>query len=178
MIFIGSNDLFKQLFHQRRAVLESLPGLQPFLVHFDRLGIDSISSDEEDMTTKDQLQYKVMSPSWRSAELGRFYRKLDWCHLESRLMRDGLLGPHFGKGAPPRVREHTGQSSASKGYVRGLPYNFYDATWLEEQESGWFMGGRGFVNELISPSREKVILKFPKELEEWVATLCICDLTN
>lgn len=108
----------------------------------------------------------MTNPTWCNTEVGQFYRKLDWCHLESRLVRDGLLGPHFGKGAPPRVREYTGETSTSKTRVCGLPYNFYDATWLEEQESGWFMGGRGLVNQIIALSQEKVDLKFPQALEE------------
>lgn len=147
--------------------MESLTGLQRFLVYYDHLGIESISSDEEDTSMgKDRIQFKVTNPRWRNTHVGQFYRKLDWCHLESRLVRDGLLGPHFGKGAPPRVREYTAQASTSQSYVRGLPYNFYDATWLENQESGWFNGGRGLVNEIICPSRDKVDLKFPKQLEE------------
>lgn len=147
--------------------MESLPALQSLLPYYDQLGIGSISSDEEDTSMgKERIQFKVSIPPWRSTLIGRFYRKLDWCHLESRLVRDGILGQHFGRGAPPRVREYTTEVSINQSYVRELPFNFYDATWLEDQESGWFNGGKGLVNEIIRPSRDRVDLNFPEELEE------------
>ncbi|KIK56025.1 hypothetical protein GYMLUDRAFT_248233 [Collybiopsis luxurians FD-317 M1] len=71
---------------------------QSFL--FDQLGVDGMSSDEEDFDVPPMMptsiQFKVAKPVWRSDELGNFLQKLDGCHIESRIRRDNLLGPSFG----------------------------------------------------------------------------------
>ncbi|KIK58687.1 hypothetical protein GYMLUDRAFT_60480 [Collybiopsis luxurians FD-317 M1] len=156
------------LFHQRREVVTTLPGFETFVPYLDQLGIDGMSSDESDMSmARPRLQFLRLFPRWSSEELREYIRKLDLLHLESRLRRDGLIGDHFGQGAPPRLRVPHSEISKSSNYIKGLPRNFYDAGWLEEQEPGWIRGGRGLVNVVICP-QPKFKLVFPVDLEKWV----------
>ncbi|KAJ4501171.1 hypothetical protein C8R41DRAFT_862812 [Lentinula lateritia] len=64
----------------------------------------------------------------------------------------------------PQVQYIIKEPKCSKTkYVSGLPANFYDAQWLEEQEPGWAKGGSGFVNEFVRP-RKPIKLIFPADL--------------
>ncbi|KAF8827078.1 hypothetical protein HHX47_DHR5000708 [Lentinula edodes] len=177
------------IFHQRRDVLVTFYSLQLFLGTFEDLGVAGMSSDEEDPgMKKPRVQYIIKEPKWRSAELKNFLRLLDYCHLEGRCTTDQ---PHFSfsRGSPPRLRVDRNDKTSKSKYVRGLPANFYDAQWLEEQEPGWSKGGSGFVNELIRP-KKPIKLVFPPDLlkyhdpeailEEGLATLkrCIDELAK
>ncbi|KAJ3855831.1 hypothetical protein EV368DRAFT_79297 [Lentinula lateritia] len=151
------------LFHQRRDVLVTFYSLQPFLGTFDDLGIAGMSSDEEDPgMKKPRVQYIIKEPKWRSVELKNHLRLIDYCHLEGRCTTDQLHFS-FSRGSPPRLRVDRNDKTSKSKYVRGLPANFYDAQWLEEQEPGWSKGGSGFVNELIRP-KKPVKLVFPPDL--------------
>ncbi|KAF8832146.1 hypothetical protein HHX47_DHR1000951 [Lentinula edodes] len=151
------------LFHRRREVIITFHSLESFLSFFDELGVAGMSSDDEDPgMKKPQVQYIIKGPKWRSVELMNLLRLLDYCHLEGRCTTEAT---RFGytRGAPPRIRIDRNDRSSKTKYVSGLPANFYDAQWLEEQEAGWAKGGNGFVNEFVRPQKP-IKLIFPADL--------------
>lgn len=128
-----------------------------------------MSSDDEDPgMKKPQVQYIIKAPKWRSVELLNLLRLLDYCHLEGRCTTEAT---RFGytRGAPPRIRIDKNDRSSKTKYVSGLPANFYDAQWLEEQEPGWAKGGSGFVNEFVRP-RKPIKLISPADLLKCVSS--------
>ncbi|KAJ4497559.1 hypothetical protein C8R41DRAFT_917278 [Lentinula lateritia] len=151
------------LFHRRREVIITFHSLESFLSFFDELGVAGMSSDDEDPgMKKPQVQYIIKEPKWQSVELKNLLRLFDYCHLEGRCTTEAT---RFGytRGAPPRIRIDKNDRSSKTKYVSGLPANFYDAQWLEEQEPGWAKGGSGFVNEFVRP-RKPIKLIFPADL--------------
>ncbi|KAJ3912414.1 hypothetical protein F5877DRAFT_84841 [Lentinula edodes] len=153
----------RRLFHRRRGVIITFHSLESFLSFFDELGVAGMSSDDEDPgMKKPQVQYIIKAPKWRSVELLNLLRLLDYCHLEGRCTTEATRFGYTG-GAPPRIRIDKNDRSSKTKYVSGLPANFYDAQWLEEQEPGWAKGGSGFVNEFVHP-RKPIKLIFPADL--------------
>ncbi|KAJ3770266.1 hypothetical protein FB446DRAFT_790631 [Lentinula raphanica] len=153
------------LFHRRREVILIIPELKGYLEDFDQLGVGGMSSDEEDSEMEEgTLRYRIKEPYWRGHQLTQWLRLLDCVHLESRCSVDSegnLFG--FTRGAAPRLRVAANDRTSKGAYVAGLPVNFYDAEWLEKQESGWAKGGAGFVNQIIRP-RRATRLEFPTDL--------------
>ncbi|KAJ3726414.1 hypothetical protein DFJ43DRAFT_966775, partial [Lentinula guzmanii] len=130
-------DSLKKLFHRRRDAVITIPALNPYLEDFDQLGAGGMSSDEEDPgMSKPSMAYNIREPKWRSEEVKRWLRLLDFVHLESRCSMEGYQF-RFSRGAPPRLRVDNNNKSSNAKYVRGLPSNFYDAGWLEAMEPGW-----------------------------------------
>ncbi|KAF8825037.1 hypothetical protein HHX47_DHR7000709 [Lentinula edodes] len=153
----------RRLFHRRREVIITFHSLESFLSFFDELGVAGMSSDDEDPgMKKPQVQYIIKAPKWRSVELLNLLRLLDYCHLEGRCTTEATRFGYM-RGAPPRIRIDKNDRSSKTKYVSGLPANFYDAQWLEEQEPGWAKGGSGFVNEFVHP-RKPIKLIFPADL--------------
>ncbi|KAJ3721296.1 hypothetical protein C8R42DRAFT_722014 [Lentinula raphanica] len=153
------------LFHRRRDMINTVPELEPFLQDFDQLGVGGMSSDEEDSEmSSTNMRYKIKAPYWRSRVLAKWLRLLDFVHLEGRCSVDSE-GTTFGftRGAAPRLRVDNDDRTSKSTYVAGLPVNFYDAEWLENQEPGWAKGGAGFVNQIIRPRPVKHLV-FPADL--------------
>ncbi|KAJ3723533.1 hypothetical protein DFJ43DRAFT_1158218 [Lentinula guzmanii] len=141
----------------------TIPALNPYLEDFDQLGAGGMSSDEEDPgMSKPSMAYNIREPKWRSEEVKRWLRLLDFVHLESRCSMEGYQF-RFSRGAPPRLRVDNNNKSSNAKYVRGLPSNFYDAGWLEAMEPGWSKSGTGFVNLVIRPKNARK-LTFPEDL--------------
>lgn len=111
------------------------------------------------------LHYKVKKVSWRSEELRKFLRIMDYCYAESRARESSVTGVYYTKGSPPRVRIDSDEVSSSDKCVYGLPVNCYNAQWLEDRERGWAAGGTGYVNTFVCPSRKKFSLECPDDLK-------------
>ncbi|KAJ3964550.1 hypothetical protein EV361DRAFT_763462, partial [Lentinula raphanica] len=131
------NTVRTHLFQQRREVLLALRQLARYVEVFDNLGVAGMSSDDEDPgMMKPRIRYIIQEPRWRSAEVKNWVRLLDYIHLEGRCSNEGgVFG--FTRGAPPRLRVDKNDKTSNRRYITGLPSNFYDAQWLEEQEPGW-----------------------------------------
>lgn len=167
MIFLSMWSLtlnLGQTFKQRRQIMESLTALRQFLPVLDKLGVDGVSSDEEDGDVSN-MQFQVLEPQWRDSSIGVFFGKVDACYLYVQ-MDETESGVRFTPGAPPRIRHRKGKKSKNTKCPLRLPFNIYRADWLEEREPGWFKGGQGLVNEIICPSRTRRVLVFPAELDE------------
>lgn len=96
----------------------------------DALGVDGMSSDEEEVV-EGGVQYRILTPRWRSAILGPWLRVFDVLHQHDRLENNS----NDKRGAFPRrrVAPPAGTLSASRRFVPGLPINAYRTEWLEEQ---------------------------------------------
>ena len=92
------------------------------------LGIDGMSSDEE-VKTRDGLQYFVLVPKWRAPVLTPWLRIFDSLYLYRR--NQAQHGDQ--RGCLPRRRNASAKESASPKFVAGLPINAYRTDWLEQQ---------------------------------------------
>ncbi|KAJ3738665.1 hypothetical protein DFH05DRAFT_1531131 [Lentinula detonsa] len=159
----GKPKTWQRKYTRRRDVVIAIPALNPYLEDFDQLGTGGMSSDEEDPgMSKPSMAYNIREPKWRSEEVKRWLRLLDYVHLESRCSTEGFQF-RFSRGAPPRLRVDNNNKTSTAKYVRGLPSNFYDAGWLEAMEPGWSKSGSGFVNLVIRPKNSRK-LTFPEDL--------------
>ncbi|KAJ3710616.1 hypothetical protein DFJ43DRAFT_1162117 [Lentinula guzmanii] len=159
----GRPKTWQRKYTRRRDVVIAIPALNPYLEDFDQLGAGGMSSDEEDPgMSKPSMAYNIREPKWRSEEVKRWLRLLDYVHLESRCSTEGFQF-RFSRGAPPRLRVDNNNKTSTAKYVRGLPSNFYDAGWLEAMEPGWSKSGSGLVNLVIWPKNSRK-LTFPEDL--------------
>jgi hypothetical protein len=117
-----------QLFYRRRDITFEYPQMRPQRRMLDALGIDGMSSDEEE-NVADGVQYRIQAPRWRSMTVTPWLRVFDGLHVYNRLQKNSKDM----RGAWPRRRLPTTVQSASRGFVSGLPINAYRTRWLEEQ---------------------------------------------
>lgn len=117
--------------------------------------MSSDESDSEETTSADGLQFRVLSPRWRSQELTFWLRGFDAVHM---IRRKSGEGPSGSRGAYPRLRAYSsGRKSSAKTFVRDLPINAYDKRWLASQS-----------NVKVSVTPENVLYEFthaPEVLE-------------
>lgn len=105
------------------------PALEVNRDWIDRLGVDGHSGDESDHLPT-QSRYAIMNVPWRSGDCKKYLRALDLVHLDKRFDYNGRPT----KGAWPRTRVISRRSGDGPSKpVRGLPRNFYDASWLAAQ---------------------------------------------
>lgn len=89
------------------------------------LGQGGTSSDESSVETGGRRKYIINLVDWRSKELIPYLQLID--RDFNRLNRYGNARP----GNPCRERTRlAGAKSSTRAAIRGLPINFYDATWL------------------------------------------------
>ena len=94
----------------------------------DDLGIDGMSSDEEERF-EEGVQYRILMPKWRSPTLTPWLRQFDDIYLYYRHEKNSLDM----RGTFPRRRLPSPFWSSSRKFVAGLPFNAYRTEWLEEQ---------------------------------------------
>ncbi|KAI9059345.1 hypothetical protein FKP32DRAFT_1579936 [Trametes sanguinea] len=93
-----------------------------------RLGVDGMSSDEEDIGAP-YLRYRILRKPWRSEAVTSFLRVLDALHRwrRSRAAQGSI------RGAPPRLRFMSTNVSENSRPVPGLPRNAYDDAWFNSR---------------------------------------------
>ncbi|KAJ3566227.1 hypothetical protein NP233_g7126 [Leucocoprinus birnbaumii] len=118
------------LFHERYPSSKSL---ETFSAVWQRAPKEACSDDEAVVTKEGKLYYRKLKPDWRSSEpeVELWFKTFDHLHMSTHFRRDGKRK----RGRLPRHRvppQKTGGSSLEKeNYPKGLPLNFYDATWLD-----------------------------------------------
>ncbi|KAI0695272.1 hypothetical protein C8T65DRAFT_584444 [Cerioporus squamosus] len=115
------------LFHRRHAMVSRYGVLRPHVRILERLGINGMSSDEEDEGAP-FVRYRVLVKPWRSKVVTAFLRALDALHRRYR--KRGDSGSK--RGSPPRLRYLCDRESTSMA-VPKLPINAYDDVWYEKQ---------------------------------------------
>ncbi|RPD60434.1 hypothetical protein L227DRAFT_502152, partial [Lentinus tigrinus ALCF2SS1-6] len=118
------NDLFQR----RHAVVTRYRVLRPHIQILERLGINGMSSDEEEEDAP-FVRYRIMVKPWRSEAVTKFLRALDALHRRYR--KTGGSGSK--RGSPPRLRYVSVEESTSKEVPR-LPINAYSERWYTEQK--------------------------------------------
>lgn len=94
----------------------------------DDLGIDGMSSDEEERID-DGVQYRILVPRWRSPNLTPWLRQFDEIYLYYRHEKNS----RDLRGTFPRRRLPSSVWSTSRKFVAGLPINAYRTDWLDAQ---------------------------------------------
>lgn len=90
--------------------------------------LEAHSGDETDGCTPDgQPRYAIVGVPWRAQRVTTWLRTIDRIHLSTHFKDNGRATP----GAFPRYRIPTRRTEHKAGVVKGLPHNFYDASWLE-----------------------------------------------
>jgi hypothetical protein len=117
------------------------------------LGVDGMSSDEEQRVPSG-VQYRILTPRWRSSTVTYWLRMFDKVHLYHRLEH----GTNDMRGCLPRTRVPTSIESESRRFVPGLPLNAYKESWLHEQLD---------VPNLVHPT-PSVILRHDEVLSMYV----------
>ncbi|KAK7684253.1 hypothetical protein QCA50_012577 [Cerrena zonata] len=112
---------------QQLTAAEMSPDLACHIPMLEKLGVNGMSSDEEDQF-RGVRHYRVLPKRWRAPNLSPWLRVFDAAYRKER------LGP-FGQspGAMPRIRTSTAAQTAGAvaKVVRGLPENAYNRTFLE-----------------------------------------------
>ena len=125
--------IYLQRFQRRlRAILRNDQMLH-FAPFMKRLGVDGMSSDEEDCSDPARTRLKILKKRWRSSSVTSLMRIADALHRRWRSTQgDGPL-----RGAQPLDRYLSDEFSASGGPVAvlprpvaGLPRNAYEDRWL------------------------------------------------
>ncbi|EDR13086.1 uncharacterized protein LACBIDRAFT_322527 [Laccaria bicolor S238N-H82] len=130
---MGSHADNWQLFSRRINAAIELPELAGEHVHIlQRLGVDGMSTDESDheLIGTGIPQFRIRKKGWRDERLGVWLRKFDALHRFRRFAPIRRAGP----GAQPRIRLISNVSS-TRPPVPGLPFNAYNANWLQHLPS-------------------------------------------
>ena len=117
-----------QLFQRRHAILTRYRVLHHHIKILQRLGINGMSSDEEDEGTP-FVRYRVLKKPWRSEAVTTFLRTLDALHRRYR--KTGGSGSK--RGSPPRLR-YLGTEESTTKEVSRLPINAYAPDWYAKQK--------------------------------------------
>ena len=87
-----------------------------------------MSGDECDRNAKEtNKKYFIVRPIWRSQEVTEWLHVMDLVYVSSRFAADGR--PTKGRWVRNRVRSPMVDRESKP--IPGLPYNFYDQTWLK-----------------------------------------------
>ncbi|KAF9647791.1 hypothetical protein BDM02DRAFT_2510324 [Thelephora ganbajun] len=116
------------LYHRRRDLTFAYRQMEPQRRMLEDLGVDGMSSDEE-VKTRDGIQYLILVPKWRAPVLTPWLRVFDSLYLRHRNQDEH--GDQ--RGCLPRRRGASTKESSSRKFVPGLPINAYRADWLEQQ---------------------------------------------
>ncbi|RPD56981.1 hypothetical protein L226DRAFT_449457, partial [Lentinus tigrinus ALCF2SS1-7] len=116
------------LFQRRHAIVSRYHVLHPHIKILQRLGVNGMSSDEEEEDAP-FVRYRVLVKPWRSEAVTKFLRALDALHRRYR--KTGGSGSK--RGSRPRLRYVYSEKSTSKE-VRRLPINAYSEDWYREQK--------------------------------------------
>ncbi|RPD73846.1 hypothetical protein L226DRAFT_571764 [Lentinus tigrinus ALCF2SS1-7] len=116
------------LFQRRYAIVTRYRILRPHIKILQRLGVNGMSSDEEEEGAP-FVRYRVLIKPWRSEAVTKFLRALDALHRRYR--KTGGSGSK--RGSPPRLRCLSTEESTSKEVPR-LPINAYNERWYSEQK--------------------------------------------
>jgi hypothetical protein len=117
--------------------MASIKLLKPHVPLLRKLGVEGMSSDEEDEptgSTPESLQghgnvYRVLTPRWRAKDLTAFLHVVDSVHLLQRRTDVGRQ-----RGNWPRTRIHDPSNlklSEKTEFPKSLPRNAYNSRWLE-----------------------------------------------
>ena len=102
-----------------------------FEKYIDALGRGGgMSEDEPDWRSASgrvPMNYFVIRPAWRSAEVTSWLQVIDNVYLSHRFMTDGRTTP----GNWIRNRVRSGKVDQTAAPIKGLPVNFYDKEWLQ-----------------------------------------------
>ncbi|RPD67748.1 hypothetical protein L226DRAFT_474467, partial [Lentinus tigrinus ALCF2SS1-7] len=123
-----ANLSIMQLFQRRYAIVTRYRILRPHIKILQRLGVNGMSSDEEEEGAP-FVRYRVLIKPWRSEAVTKFLRALDALHRRYR--KTGGSGSK--RGSPPRLRCLSTEESTSKEVPR-LPINAYNERWYSEQK--------------------------------------------
>ncbi|KAI0689976.1 hypothetical protein C8T65DRAFT_588268, partial [Cerioporus squamosus] len=117
------------LFHRRHEIARRYRATLRHVWILERLGIDGMSSDEED-TAAPFKRFRILVKPWRHARVTTFLRTLDALY---RLWR-ATSSQAEKRGSQPRLRYISDKRSTSHAVSR-LPANAYDDVWYGEQSS-------------------------------------------
>ena len=116
--------------HQRRLrVALRYPETRQHVPVLKALGVDGMSSDEEDFTNPGFRLFRVLRQRWRATEVTTMLRVLDAVHHRWRSPTG--QGPQ--RGAPPHFRFLSDVDSDPCRPIPGLPRNAYNASWLTNE---------------------------------------------
>jgi len=130
------------------------PQMEPQRKMIEDLGVDGMSSDEEEVING-QKRYLIIPPQWRDSFIGPWLRVFDGLCMYHRLESDATDG----RGRRPRDRVATNRLGASRKFVAGLPINAYRKSWLDKQLD---------VKNVVHPGPAQVYSHDPA-LAVWVA---------
>lgn len=117
----------RKLFERRRDLTFLYPSLVDQRPLLDALGVDGMSSDEEETILGSNVhQYRIYVPRWRSQMVTAWLRIFD--HIYIRARSAGVFGHQ--RGAWPRARVMADNPSGSHHFVPRLPRNAYDDAWF------------------------------------------------
>ena len=112
---------------RRLAAAKKDPDLRQHVSTLELLGVNGMSSDEEDQY-RGTKQYRVFKKVWREEAVTPWLRVFDAAYRRTR-----LEPMESGAGAVPRVRFVTNTVAPwpLRNVVKRLPKSAYDQTWLE-----------------------------------------------
>ncbi|KAG8898346.1 hypothetical protein FRB99_007495 [Tulasnella sp. 403] len=142
------NRRYRQLHLSRYDVLLAYPTLSHHKGILCRLGVDGMSSDEDDEESK---AYLIAKKQWRSAELDQFLHRLD---------RISELRDRETRGYPLRKREACDRISEALP-VKGLPRNCYKRDYLQNMNP--------WKREQLAITNEDYDFSFPDWVEDALA---------
>jgi hypothetical protein len=135
----------------------------------DSLGTEGHSGDESNHRHRgNNKRCWIRVLPWRSKELTSYLRALDSLHLSSRYKASGRPM----KGTMPHERYVRSRLlDEDSAPVCGLPLNFYDANWIEKQDSA-------YVQRLKIQYDVAVDLSIPASVAEYVDGCILSANTN
>lgn len=89
-------------------------------------GMSGDESDRNAVTKQKDKKYFVVRPVWRSQEVTEWLHVMDLVYISSRFAADGRAT----KGNWVRNRVRAASVDTDSKPIPGLPYNFYDQSWL------------------------------------------------
>ena len=117
-------EFYVQLFQRRYHTAARYKATKEHLWILEKLGVDGMSSDEEDVGAP-VVRYRVFVRPWRHSRVTAFLRILDALHRRWRKK----AGTGSKRGSPPRLRFLCKDVSRTRA-VANLPCNAYDDAWL------------------------------------------------
>jgi hypothetical protein len=104
------------------------PDLERFLPLWDSLDAEAMSSDEASHDRGDN-RYVISKLPWRSNDATKLLRTLDHIHLSTHFSANGKRAK---RGSFPHRRFTSRRVEYDATPVAGLPVNFYDKDWVED----------------------------------------------
>jgi hypothetical protein len=95
----------------------------------ETLDIDAMSSEESEGEVGMERRFRVKKLPWRNLELAT------WLHRIDALPTKNAANSVLTKRRTHRLREHSDIISRQRPALSGMPVNFYQAEWLQAQDS-------------------------------------------